>query len=226
MDAEFRKLLAICAELSNQHPDITYIGGIAVYLHAVNGGEAEIAEATHDADFYVSMAEMSELRDVEDVTPNRRLNRHQIIRSGFEFDIYTERLSALIVPYDAVRAHAVRYGTIAVACQEHLLALKLEAFRDRRGSAKGDKDVRDIARLCLTMKKSRDRPFDPALVAAYLTDEHVSLLRDAAKSPEITALAGGNAKTAKDMRAQINRIVDMIAVATSNDGRPKKRPTP
>ena len=213
MDVEFRKLLTLCAELSNRHPDITYIGGIAVYLHAVNGGQAEIAEATHDADFYISMTEMSELRDVEDLTPNRRLNKHQIIRGGFEFDIYTERLSALIVPYDAVRAHAVRYENIHVACHEHLLALKLEAFRDRRGSAKGAKDVRDIARLCLTLKKPRDRPFAPALAAPYLTDEHINLLRDAAKSPEITALAGGNAKVAKEMRSQINRIVELIAAA-------------
>jgi predicted nucleotidyltransferase len=35
-------------------------------------------------------------------------------------------------------------GGIRVASLGHLLVLKLEAFADRRGSTKGDKDAKDL----------------------------------------------------------------------------------
>lgn len=46
----------------------------------------------------------------------------------------------LAVPYEGMAAHSELRLGIRVACLEHLLILKLRAFLDRRGSAKGDKD--------------------------------------------------------------------------------------
>jgi len=202
-DPQFSQLLAACEELSALFPEgIVFIGGIAVYLHAVNNLATQaFAEATHDGDFYISIADMAELRDIEEVTPNRRLSKHQLIKAGFEFDIYTERHSSLIVPYSEAIAHAENYGQLKVAGLEHLFALKLEAYRDRRSSARGSKDAKDLIRIT-AIAAARKKPLKAALIAPYLRDEHLSLLGDLIKRPEFVALASGNAMQAKKLRQQ------------------------
>jgi hypothetical protein len=208
-DPDFARLLTACNEVSQQYPDgVVYIGGIAVYLHAVNNDAARpYAETTHDADFYISLADMGDLRDAVEVTPNRRLSKHQMIRDDFEFDIYTERQSSLIVPYDEVLAHCKQYGESKVAGLEHLLALKLEAYRDRKASSKGDKDAKDIYRIALLASMQKPA-FNWALVEPYITPEHERLLDAAYRSPVASAMARGNAKTAKALRQY---VADLIA---------------
>lgn len=210
------ELLAACAELAALFPDgLVFIGGIAVYLHAHNTPSvAQYAESTHDADFYVSLADMGDLRDIEEVTPNRRLSKHQLIKRGFEFDIYTERQSALIVPYDAVVASSVRYPPFRVAGLEHLFVLKLEAFRDRRQSAKGEKDAKDLLRIAAVAQATR-RGFDAALAAPYLRDEHLTLLPLVHKSPVAAAMARGNAVAAKRLRASLQQVVVALERASA-----------
>ena len=66
----------------------------------------------------------------------------------------------MIVPYDQVAAHAMRYDALRVASLEHLCVLKLEAYRDRRSSAKGQKDAKDLIRIglaSLAQKRSLER---------------------------------------------------------------------
>lgn len=211
---EFDDLLGACAELNGFFPDgLVFIGGIAVYLHAINTPSvAAYAELTHDAACYVSLADMGDLRDLEEVTPNRRLSKHQLIKRGFEFDIYTERQSTLIVPYDAIVAHSVRYDGFRVAGLEHLFVLTLEAYRDRRQSAKGDKDAKDLLRIAAIMKASRRR-FNARIVAPYLRDEHGELLELVRKSPVAIAMALGNAVAAKRLRGSWQAVIDALAVA-------------
>ena len=219
---EFQRLLGACAEVNAYFPDgVVFIGGIAVYLHAINHpGTTALAETTHDADFYVSFADMADLREIEDVTPNRRLSKHQMVKHGFEFDVYTERQSSLIVPYDAVVAHSVVFEGLRAAALEHLLALKLEAFSDRKASAKGEKDARDILRICAIAAERGG--FDPDLARPYLSDEHDALLRQVVKGPQAVTLAGGNAQAAKRIRRQ----GEAILAAVSADPRPAVAPAP
>lgn len=210
-DKEFSKLLQLCVEIASAFPDgVVFIGGIAVYLHMINtedlGGYAEF---THDADFYISLADMADLRDLEEVTANRRLNKHQLIKGGFEFDIYTERHSALIVPYDQVAAHCVQYDRVKVANLTHLLALKLEAFRDRKGSAKGQKDAKDIIRLVLLCLE-RPEHFSTEQLVGFISEEHVELLMEIARGPEFLSLSKGNAKTAKTLRVRFREVVEDV----------------
>ena len=226
-DSEFDRLLASCQELAEFFPDgVVFIGGIAVYLHVINQeSTADVAEATHDADLYISLADMADLRDAEEVTPNRRLNRHQMVKGGFEFDIYTERQSDLIVPYDAIAAYAQAYDGIRVAAPEHLMALKLEAYADRKGSAKGEKDARDVIRICLISQAS-STGFRPELALPYLRDEHFDLLRAVIKSPQIAALAHGNAQAAKSMRQKAQHVFDRLIESPTepvNPAPPKAR---
>lgn len=198
---------------------VVFIGGIAVFLHAKNHPEtADLAAFTHDADFYVSLADMGDLRDLEQVTANRRLSKHQMIKKGFEFDIYTERQSSLLVPYDAVLASCATAGGMRIASLEHLLVLKLEAFADRRGSAKGDKDAMDLLRIAAVARRSRPA-FRPSLVLPYLRDAHRELLQAVERGPHPFALASGNAKRAKELR----RDFEAIVAALDGDQRHGKR---
>jgi hypothetical protein len=213
-DEEFDRLLSACAELAELFPEgVVFIGGIAVYLHAINlSSTRDLAETTHDADIYVSLADMADLRDLEEVTANRRLSKHQMVKHGFEFDIYTERQSSLIVPYDAVVTHSVAYDGIRVASLEHLLVLKLEAFADRKGSAKGDKDAKDLLRIGAIAGRGGSG-FRAALSAPYIRDVHVDLLALVERGPQVTSLALGNAMVAKRLRREFGAVVAAVRKA-------------
>ena len=209
MDKEFNRLMGVCHELGTMFDQgLVFIGGIAVYLHAINSErEKGMAEATHDGDFYISLSDMADLRDMEEVTPNRRLSKSQIIKNGFEFDIYTERLSSLIVPFDEVIAHSVFYDAVRVASLEHLFVLKLEAYADRKDSAKGGKDARDLIRLsCLAQSIG----FDERLCCPFVRDDHLDLFERLKKSPEVVSLAEGNSVKAKQYRQEVCRMLDRI----------------
>lgn len=208
---EFAELLLACQEISTLFSEgVVYIGGIAVYLHSFNSKKVkEFVEFTHDADFYISLADMSDLRDIEEVVANRRLNKHQLVKRGFEFDIYTERRSALIVPYDQVISYSVMFDNMRVASLEHLLVLKLEAYRDRCGSRKGEKDSKDIIRIGL-LTESLKTKFDIDLITPYLNEEHINLLSRVSRGPEFLSMTRGNAKEAKNCRDTFSRFVKRI----------------
>lgn len=208
---EFETLLSACVEIATLFPDgVVFIGGIAVYLHAKNQeATSGLAEFTHDADFYISFADMGDLRDIEEVTSNRRLSKHQMVKRGFEFDIYTERQSSLIVPYDAVLASSQVVGGIRVAALEHLLVLKLEAFADRKGSAKGEKDAKDLLRIAAVAAHA-PHGFRRKLVEGHLRDERIALLAEVERGPHAMALARGNAMHAKKLRQDLARVIEKI----------------
>ena len=189
-------------------------------MHAINNPATRgFAETTHDGDFYISMADMSDLRDIEELTPNRRLSKHQLIKAGFEFDIYTERHSSLIVPYSAVIAHAESYAGLKVASLEHLFSLKIEAYRDRKSSSKGSKDAKDLIRIA-AIAAARKKPLDAKRIDPYLSDDHQLLLDELARRPEFVAMTRGNAMEAKKLRGQF-----AAAVAAIGKGRktPRRR---
>ena len=167
------------------------------------------AETTHDAYFYISMADMADLRDIEEVVPNRRLSKHQLIKRGFEFDIYTERQSRLIVPYDAVVAHSVDRSAFRIAGLEHLFVLKLEAYKDRRQSVKGEKDAKDLLRIAAVSMASKPG-FDPNLALPYLRDDHLRLLPLVLKSPVAAVMAEGNAVVAKKLRSDFEKLMKKL----------------
>lgn len=208
LNPDFQRLIASCSEIASLFPDgVVFIGGIAIYLYTINHAETALfAEFTHDADFYISINDMSDLRDIEEVTPNRRLSKHQLIKNGYEFDIYTERYSSLIVPYDQIKTRAEKFDTISVASLEHLLVLKLEAYRNRIKSAKGAKDAKDILRIAQILA-TRKKKLRIELVEGYLSDEHSKLLEDIERNSEPLSLARGNAQLAKRIRNNFTKYI-------------------
>ncbi len=203
---EFQRLIVVCSEFSELFPgQIIFIGGIAIYLHTIHVKNVKkLAETTHDADFYISLAAMGDLRDLEEVTPNARLSKHQVIKSGFEFDIYTERHAKLIVPFSDVSNKAMRYEPFYVACLEHLLALKLEAYGERKNSSKGIKDAKDIIRIGLCAKSLG---FSKNRYLLYKMNTHEKWLEEIIKSPAAIGLAQGNSHTAKTYRESVKKLL-------------------
>jgi predicted nucleotidyltransferase len=198
----FSQILAACREIASEYPGHVFIGGVAVYLHAMNNARLkESAEASHDADFMLSLTDFSDLRRTFEVTANRRLQKHQLIRDGIEFDVYVERQNGLTVPYDEAAAHAVQYGDMKVACLEHLLVLKLGAYVSRSQSSKGDKDARDLVTIARLGNKIR-----PRLIAPFLLAEHEEALVTISRSPVFMEIAENNAQRAKNLRAMFTKF--------------------
>ena len=210
--ADFNRLVSLCHEIGRLYePGLIFIGGIGVYLHAVNTpGLAELAEMTQDADLYISISGFSDLREIEELSANARLSKHEFRKNGFSFDVYTERHSRLPVPYAEVAADAREYDGVKVAAPEHLLVLKLEAAVERKGSEHGRKDIKDIIRLMLVAEKST---FDPGDCAAFMQDRHLEMLEDIGRGPEFLSLARGNAKEAKIMRSKFATVLGSIRKA-------------
>lgn len=206
---EWAKLWAGIREISELFPHgIVFIGGVAVLLHVREQKLPErFIELSHDGDFYVSLADFADLRDLEEVTANRRLNKHQIIKNGMEFDVYLENHNALTVKFtDALAASKVIDG-VRVASLEHLLVLKLDAFASRRGSAKGAKDERDLIKICFLLSEST---LHPERLTNYLTNEAVTTLGLVRQSAEFMTLCGGNAHQARDLRTGVLRVIERI----------------
>jgi len=194
---DFQHVLSASAALAADLPGHVFIGGVAVYLHAVNCDAArEGAELSHDSDLMVSLWDFMTLRSSAEVVSNKRLKKHQVILDGVEFDVYVERNNNLIVPYDEVYACAVTYGDVRVAAPEHLLLLKLEALADREGTAKGDKDARDLVSVAL-VGKGRVRA---GMLSPYLRDDHVKVLERVARSRVFEEVCGGNVHEARKLR--------------------------
>lgn len=204
---EFQHILEASSALAEDLSGHVFIGGVAIYLHAVNSPSArQVAEFSHDSDLMISLLDYSILRDHVEVVANPRLGKHQVILEGVEFDVYVERQNKLVVPYDEIYAHAKTYGNMHVACPEHLLVLKLEAHLDRFGSAKGDKDARDLVSLALASRKINVR-----LLSPYLRPEHVEAMRRVGQGRIFEEMCLGNAHEAKRLRVSFNDVVKQVA---------------
>jgi hypothetical protein len=203
----FDKILTQCRSIGGLLSDVVFIGGVAVYLHARSARTLVPPEASHDADFMISLSDFGYLKDLEEVTSNPRLGKHQMFFEGVEFDVYVERGNHLVVPYDEVAAHAGDVGGLRLACLEHLLVLKLEALRHRSHSRKGDKDRRDVVQVGLMLGRgARRRLLDP-----YLRDDHLKFLVEISRGSLFHEICGKNAHAARKVREAFDDFAGTIA---------------
>ena len=213
---EWKRVWRGVRELSEQFDErIVFIGGVAVFLH-VKGKRAPFIDYSHDGDFYISLGDFSELRDTDEVVLNRRLRKHQIIRDGIDFDVYVERNNDLLVKYADVERASVVVDGVRVASLEHLLLLKVDASRDRRGTSKGDKDEADIIRLGFLLSMDG---VDTKLLEPYLTEESMALMRSVERSEQFYVLCRRNVHEAKKLRERFGTVIDEVAAVLSPSGR-------
>ena len=209
----FQELLTEVGEVGRIYGDAIFMGGIAVYLHSVHNGSSGVL--AKDADFYVSGATMSDLREIEDIVLDSSLSKHEFKRKGFSFGVYTERQNTLPVPYDQVAANAVTRDGVRVAALEELLVLKLEAAGNRRSSAQSRKDVRDVINILLL---AGDIDFDAPRAVEYMWPKQFQHLEQIINGDEFGVMADGNAKSENVMRQAAGEIFQDIARALEDSG--------
>jgi hypothetical protein len=206
-DKEFERILEISSQIADEHPGVVFIGGVAIYLHARNKRETgKFAESSHDSDFMVSLEDFGSLRHTDEVRKNRRLNKHEMSRDGVSFDVYVEHENGLTVPYDEVFAHSASYDGMRVACLEHLLILKVEAYLSRSASSKGKKDARDL----LILARVFNGGVKAALVLPYLRKEHVEALERIGGSSVFMDVTKRNAHDARMLRLLFLNFVSAL----------------
>jgi len=212
---EWQRVWKGVRDLSDQFGErIIFIGGVAVYLH-VKGKRKAFIGYSHDGDFYISLEDFAELRDAEEVVSNKRLGKHQVIKDGIDFDVYVERNNSLRVRYEDIEAASVVIDGVRVASLEHLLLLKLDAYQNRRGSRKGEKDETDVIRLGFLLSSGVDRK----LLEPYLTEAMLELLRSVERSSQFFELCRKNAHEAKKLREAFHVTVEAVASVLSSPSR-------
>jgi len=200
--------LRVSADLAAELPGHVFIGGVAVYLRAANDRRTRgRVESSHDSDLMVSLVDFSSLRQSFEAVANPRLGKYQIMCEDVELDVYVEKHNRLVVPYDEVYAYADTIDGLRAASLEHLLVLKLEAYADRKGSAKGDKDERDLVTIAVLARGG----FRPELCAPYLRDKHAEALERVASGRVFTEICSGNAHEAKKLRKIFEGLVVKLA---------------
>lgn len=226
MEQEWEKILNNSRETMVWFPDgAVFIGGVAVYLHSYKKNEG-LLEISHDADFYLSLRDFADLRDLEEVTANRRLQKHQFIKNGCEFDVYVERNNSLSVHFDDIMKHSTVIDGIRVAALEHLLVLKINAYMDRKASAKGGKDLRDIIKIIITL--------DPGAIKSEILNRYLAIKQydeitketDADKNVFLT-LVGGNKHEASKLCERFKKQREHVAgILRSQHPHPDAENTP
>ena len=212
---EWEALLAAVEEVQKWFPDgLAFIGGIAVFAHVTDRADtAKYAGMSHDADFMIRSTDFVDLRDIEVLTPNRRLNKQQFSKDGFDFDVYVEGQHDLPVPADEAIAWSALKRGFRVVCAEHLLILKLKAYENRRGTGKGEKDEADVIRILLAAKEWRRERL------TRMTDEMLDYLKKIVAGDAPARLASGNLHEAKDLRDRARGSLKLICDAhTANFG--------
>lgn len=203
----WEKIVKGVEKIQEAFPDgAAFIGDVAVYYHCLEDEKASLFYAlSFDADFVISSADFSLLKDVEAVAHNPRLGKHSFVRNDVEYDVYVEYSSDLNVPVTDILCHSiVLEDGLRLCCLEHLLKLKLAAWEDRKNSSKGQKDADDLCRILYLLGK-KDLNTDAAI---YIDDEDVKSLREIVRGQAPLRLAENNFQIAKQIRVRCQSAVD------------------
>jgi len=120
--------------------DFILIGGWAVFLYTH-------ALKSKDIDIIADYSELAKMKEDYDVFKNERLQKYEIKIGEFDIDIYLNHYSDLGIDISEVEKSARSKEGFLVPSLEILFLLKLFAWENRRGSAKGQKDELDIFSL-------------------------------------------------------------------------------
>ncbi len=104
--------------------------------------------------------------------------------------------------------HDPNYANSGVAGLEHLLLLKLDAYKARQRSAHGQKDARDIAKILVLLRKTV-----PYYALAQATSEDVAFVDRVMASDAFLTIAGGNAHEARKLRKFASTYADALRKA-------------
>ncbi len=116
------------------------IGGWAVFLYSRS-------LKSKDIDIIIDYSELGKMKEEYDVSKNDRLKKYEIKTGEFDIDIYLPNYSELGVNLEELQKRTIIKEGFNIPPPEILFLLKLFAWPERQGSAKGKKDELDIFSL-------------------------------------------------------------------------------
>jgi hypothetical protein len=116
------------------------IGGWAVYLYTRS-------LKSKDIDIIIDYPELAKMREKNEVFKNDRLKKYEIKTGEFDIDIYLPHYSELGIDAQEIQKKSIVREGFVVPELEMLFLLKLFAWKNRKGSAKGRKDELDMFSL-------------------------------------------------------------------------------
>lgn len=118
------------------------IGGWAVFLYARS-------LKSKDIDIIIDYEELGKIRAERAILKNDRLKKYELKTGEFDVDIYLPHYSELGIDIEEIKERTKTKEGFTVPLPEVLLLLKLFAWKERRGSPKGQKDELDIWSLAV-----------------------------------------------------------------------------
>jgi hypothetical protein len=116
------------------------IGGWAVYLYSKS-------LKSKDIDIIIDYDVLGKIKETDEVFKNDRLHKYEINTGNFDVDIYVSYYSEIGIDPEEIKKHTINKEGFIVPALEILFLMKLFAWRNRRGSSKGQKDELDIFSL-------------------------------------------------------------------------------
>ena len=174
-----QKSFEVLQELKPLFP-FTLIGGWAVYLYTQ-------ALKSKDIDLIVPLEKLGEIKRLFPVTKNDRLKKYEAKKWEIDIDIYVPYFSNPGLPAELITEEIVLREGFTIPKVEVLLALKLNAFEERKHSVKGEKDKLDILSLLQCQE------MDPPTLTSLLKKHHkegllttlIQMIQSTRKVPEL-----------------------------------------
>lgn len=117
--------------------DFVLIGGWAIYFYTKS-------LKSKDIDIICDFETLSKIRGKYDIFRNDRLKKYEFKADGFDTDIYIPHFSEIGLDINEIIKNPQSLEGFKVPEKEKMLALKLFAYKNRKGSLKGEKDKIDI----------------------------------------------------------------------------------
>ena len=177
---------------------LVLIGGWAVFLHTRS-------LKSKDIDIVVDYEELGAMKKKFNVSKNDRLKKYEIKTGELDVDIYLPHYSELGIGAEEIQKSQIIKDGFNVPGPEILFMLKIYAWNQRRGSAKGRKDELDILNLVSLPEfnwsnyKNLVKRFDFKIYHDLFLD----FLKKTTRVPE---LGWNEQKTAKIKRSVLNNL--------------------
>lgn len=174
------------------------IGGWAVffYTHSLK---------SKDIDVIIDFNELDKLKENYEVFKNERLKKYEIVINEIDIDIYLPFYSKFCLSTEVIQSNTRLIEGFKIPSPEILLLLKQQAYQERRGSSKGEKDKIDI--LSLLSKVELDFDFYKKLIDDYeltvLRDDLISLLKETNEVKELNLKVYGFSQLRKKIIEQL-----------------------
>lgn len=136
------KSFQLLVELKKQI-DFILIGGWAVYFYTQ-------ALKSKDIDIIVDFSQLKKIKENYLLEKNERLKKYQVKIEEIDVDIYLPFYSDLGIPIDKIIKETVIINGFRLPKKEILLITKIQAYKNRQTSIKGQKDLIDIISLVLS----------------------------------------------------------------------------